>query len=70
MQDSLGVEGLTGEDDLGAMGDNGQHSENQTEAVEERRGAAQDVKRRQVHAITNESGVVDQVAARERVSAR
>lgn len=63
MQHGLGIECLTGEDDLGAMGNNSQHTKNQAKTVEEWRGAAEDVKRREVHAIADEAGVVDQVAA-------
>lgn len=36
--------------------------------MEERWGAAKDIERGQIHAITNEAGVVDQVAARGRLA--
>jgi hypothetical protein len=38
--------------------------------VEEWRRAAKNIERRQVHAIAYEAGVVDQVAARGKVSVR
>ena len=63
MQNRLGVEGFAGEDNLGAMGDHRKHAQDQPEAVEQWRRAAQNIKRGEIHAITNETRVVNQVAA-------
>ena len=65
MQNRLGVEGFAGEDNFGAMGDHREHAQDQPEAVEQGRGAAQNIKRGEVHAITDETRVINQVAARE-----
>lgn len=60
------VEGLGGEDDLRAMRDDSEHAEDEPEAVEERRRAAEDVEGGEAHAIADKAGVVDQVAAGDR----
>lgn len=56
------VEGLGGEDDLRAMRDDGEHAEDEPEAVEERGRAAEDIEGGEAHAIADEAGVVDEVA--------
>lgn len=62
VKNGLGVECLAGEDDLRAVSDYREHTQNQTEAVEEGRRAAQNVEGGKVHAVANKSGVVNQVA--------
>lgn len=47
------------------MGDHCEHTQNQPKAVEQGRRAAQNVKRREVHAITDETRVINQIAAEE-----
>jgi predicted transcriptional regulator len=65
MQNRLGVEGFAREDNLGAMGDYRKHAQDQPEAVEQWRRATQNIKRGEIHAITNKARVVNQVAAEE-----
>jgi hypothetical protein len=51
--------------------DDGEEAENKTEAVEQGWGAAKDIVGGQAHAVTDESGVVDEGAIwSEDVSAR
>lgn len=68
VQHGLGVEGLTGENNLGAVSDDGQHAQDQPEAVEEWWRAAENVEGGQVHAIADEARIVDKVTAESALS--
>lgn len=65
MQNRLRVEGFAREDNLGAMGDHRKHAQDQPEAVEQGWRAAQNIERGEIHAITDETRVINQVAAEE-----
>jgi len=60
-----GVEGLSWEDDFGAVGEGGEEAEGQAEAVEERGRAAECVGWGEGHAGADEAGVVDEVVVCE-----
>lgn len=64
VENGLRVECFAGEDDLRAVGDYREHTQNQSEAVEEGRRAAQNVEGGKVHAVADKSRVVNQVARR------
>lgn len=63
MENGLGVKGLVGKNDLGTVGHDGKHAQNQSEAMKEWRGTAQNIEGGQIHAVTDESGIVDEVTA-------
>ena len=56
------IEDLGWVDDLAAVGDDGHEAKDETEAVEKRRRAAQNVVGAELHAVADEARVVDDVA--------
>jgi hypothetical protein len=52
------VEDFGGIHDLGTVGEGGEETQDETEAVEERRWTAEGVGRREGHAVADEAGVV------------
>lgn len=62
LQSGRDVEDLCWIDNLPAVGDDGEEAEDEAEAVEQRRGAAQDVVGCESHPVADESRIVDQVA--------
>lgn len=59
------VKDLLREDDLGAVRDDGHKTEHEAKAVEQRRGAAENVIGGQAHSVANEARVVDNVVVRQ-----
>jgi hypothetical protein len=62
VQHGARIKGLARKDDLCAVCDDGEHTENETEAVEKGRRAAEYVDGCEGHAVSNEAGIIDEVA--------
>lgn len=62
------IECFAGKYNLGTMCYNGQHAQNQSKAMEERRRRAEDIEGGKVHAVTDKARIIHEVAVRSLVN--
>lgn len=63
VQYGMRLESFAGEDNLGAVRDDGEHAEDEAEAMEKRRWTTEDVEVVEFHPIADKLSVIDQVAS-------